>query len=217
MILFYHRRPALNSYLQKNLHTLSWAKYFSDHIFSNIDEMIFAPLYSEKTNSRPNAPINVIVGALILKELIGLTDDEIMEECEFDFRFQYAFHTTSFENQPISDRTFSRFRERNVAYELVTGIDLIHTCIVSLAEEIRKFMDLDPSIKRMDSMMIESNIRKMGRLELLYTCLSNLVRTIRRDGNPEMLEGFEDYADPNNRNRVIYHEKNIPQEERLKK
>ena len=87
--------------------------------------MIFAPLYSDKRNSRPNAPVNVIVGALILKELNGLTDDEIIEECEFDFRYQYALHTTSYENQPLSNRTFSRFRERNAAYELTTGKDLI--------------------------------------------------------------------------------------------
>ena len=60
----------------------SWEKPFSDIIFSNIDEMIFAPLYSDKRNSRPNAPVNVIVGALILKELNGLTDDEIIEECD---------------------------------------------------------------------------------------------------------------------------------------
>ena len=103
----------------------SWAETFSSHIFTHIDEHIFAPLYSEKTNSRPNAPINVIVGALILKEFTGMTDDEIRESCEFDFRFQYALHTTSFEEQPISDRTFSRFRERCEAYELTTGEDLI--------------------------------------------------------------------------------------------
>ena len=79
------------------------------------------------------------VGALILKELNGLTDDEIIEECEFDFRYQYALHTTSYENQPLSNRTFSRFRERNAAYELTTGKDLIHDCIVALSENIRKF------------------------------------------------------------------------------
>lgn len=195
----------------------SWAKKFSDHIFTNIDETIFAPLYSEKSNSRPNAPINVIVGALILKEFIGLTDDEILEECECDFRYQYALHTMSFDVQPISDRTFSRFRERNAAYELTTGIDLIHRCMISLAEEIRKFMDIEPTIKRMDSMMIESNIRKMGRLELLYTCLSNLVKIISRDGHFEMLDGLTSYADSNNRNRVVYYEQNIPQNERIQK
>lgn len=195
----------------------SWAKPFSEHIFCNIDEMIFAPLYSDKKNSRPNAPVNVIVGALILKEFNGLTDDEIIEECECDFRYQYALHTTSYENQPLSDRTFSRFRERNAAYELVTGKDLIHECIVSLSENIRKFMDISPSIKRMDSMMIESNIRKMGRLELLYTCLANLVREISRDGQTELLEGLGNYKDPNNRNRVVYHDQSTPQSEKIQK
>lgn len=81
----------------------SWAKPFSDIIFSNIDEMLFAPRYSEKTNSRPNSPVNVIVGALILKELNGLTDDEIIEECEFDFRYQYALHTTHKKNGQHDD------------------------------------------------------------------------------------------------------------------
>lgn len=39
----------------------SWTRPFSDYIFSNINETIFAPLYSEKSNSHPNTPINVIV------------------------------------------------------------------------------------------------------------------------------------------------------------
>lgn len=195
----------------------SWAKAFSDHIFSNIDEMIFAPLYSEKRNSRPNAPVNVIVGALILKELKGLTDDELLEECEFDFRYQYALHTTSFKNQPLSDRTFSRFRERNVAYELTTGRDLIHECITALSTNIMEFMEIDPSIRRMDSMMIESNIRQMGRLELLYTCLANLVHELKTDGQFELIKGLEAYTDSNNRNRVVYHESQVPQSERIQK
>lgn len=103
---------------------------------------------------------------MILKEFTDQTEDEILESVEFDYRYQYALHTTSFDEQPLSDRTFSRFRERCAAYELTTGEDLIHTRFVSLDEEIRKFMDISPDIKRMDSMMIESSIRRMGRLEL---------------------------------------------------
>lgn len=195
----------------------SWAQSFSDHIFTRINEHTFAPLYSEKTNSRPNAPINVIVSALILKDFKNLTDEEITEACEFDFRYQYALHTTSFENQPVSERTLSRFRSRLAAYELTTGEDLLHKCFVDMAESLREYMEISPSIKRMDSMMIESNIRKMGRLELLYTCLSNLVKTLKRDGRMDLIEGLEHYADPNDRNRVIYHDRNTPNEERLQK
>ena len=195
----------------------SWAQSFSDHIFTRINERIFAPLYSEKTNSRPNAPINVIVGALILKDFTNLTDEEITESCEFDFRYQYALHTTSFENQPVSERSLSRFRSRLAAYELTTGEDLLHQCFVEMAEDLRKYMEISPTIKRMDSMMIESNIRKMGRLELVYTCLSNLVKELHRDGKVELLEGLEHYADPNDRNRVVYYDQETPQAQRLQK
>ena len=193
----------------------SWAKAFSDHIFLNINEYIFAPLFSEKTNSRPNAPINVIVGALILKELSGMTDDEIIEACEFDFRFQFALHTASFENQPISDRTFSRFRSRCAAYELTTGKDLIHECVIKLSKHICEFMELDGSLKRMDSMMIESNIRHMGRLELLYTCLSNLVKKIYKEDKIDLPETFKHYSEPDDRNKIIYHDKETSQSEKI--
>ena len=44
-----------------------------------------------------------MVGALILKELLGLTDDEVVEGLMLDIRYQYALHTTSFEEQPLSD------------------------------------------------------------------------------------------------------------------
>lgn len=56
----------------------SWAKIFADEIFPNIDEERFSVLYSSKA-SRPNAPVNVIIGALIIKELFDYSDDEIVE------------------------------------------------------------------------------------------------------------------------------------------
>ena len=96
---------------EKRMLEKSWAKTFADKVFPAIDENIFSVLYSEKA-SRPNTPVNVIVGALILKEALNVTDDEIVEARAFDIRYQYALHTTSFEEQPISDRTLSRFRAR---------------------------------------------------------------------------------------------------------
>ena len=85
----------------------SWAKPFAEKIFLKIDESRFACLYSDKA-SRPNTPVNVCAGALIIKELLNLTDDEMVESLAFDVRFQYALHTTSFEEQPLSDKTLTR-------------------------------------------------------------------------------------------------------------
>ena len=97
----------------------------TDKVFPAIDENIFSVLYSKKA-SRPNTPVNVIVGALILKEALNVTDDEIVEAMAFDIRYQYALHTTSFEEQPISDRTLIRFRARVLSYETEHDVDLIH-------------------------------------------------------------------------------------------
>ena len=58
---------------EKRMLEKSWAKTFADKVFPAIDENIFSVLYSKKA-SRPNTPVNVIVGALILKEALNVTD-----------------------------------------------------------------------------------------------------------------------------------------------
>ena len=76
-------------------------------------------------------------------------------------------YLSSCEEQPLSDKTLSRFRKRCYDYESVYGIDLLHDCITGLGSKIAKMMDINPRIKRMDSMMIAANIRKLSRTELL--------------------------------------------------
>ena len=66
----------------------SWAKFFAEYIFPKIDETPYAVLYSDK-DSRPNTPVNVMIGALLLKELTGLSDNDIMMAMMFDVRYQY--------------------------------------------------------------------------------------------------------------------------------
>ena len=181
----------------------SWAKPFAEKIFPNINEEPFSVLYSDNA-SRPNTPVNVIIGSMILKEMLGDTDDELVESLMFDVRHQYALHTTSFEEQPLSDRTLSRFRERCITFETETGIDLIKDCINSLSSQIAEFMGIRKGLNRMDSMMVASNIKKLSRLELLYTCVSNLVNLMKRKED-DIPEELKHYCDADDQNKVIYH------------
>ena len=95
----------------------SWAKDFAEVVFPAINEDRFSVLYSANDATRPNIPVNIIIGALLLKEQNGLSDSELMESICCDVRYQYALHTTHLTEQPVSDRTFSRFRERLYRYE----------------------------------------------------------------------------------------------------
>ncbi len=191
----------------------SWAKYFSEHIFPKIDEQPYAVLYSNNA-SRPNTPVNVQIGALLLKEFAGLSDDELLASLMFDIRFQYALHTTSFEEQPMNDRTLGRFRERCATYERETGIDLLHGTITSLSMEMAQLMKLDFSLKRMDSLMVESNIKRMSRLELLYTCVANLAAEVL-EKTGEIPSDLAHYTEKNDRNRIIYHNKSEQTSEKI--
>jgi len=190
----------------------SWAKTFAEKVFPAIDESIFSVLYSDKA-SRPNTPVNVIVGALILKEALGDTDDELMEALMFDVRYQYALHTTSFEEQPLSDRTLSRFRARVLAYETEHDVDLIHECVVKMAKEIAEFMDISPNMQRMDSLMIAASIKNLSLLELFYTCVANLAK-IMNQREIALPEEQHHYIEKDDYNRCIYHKRKLDAAER---
>lgn len=183
----------------------SWAEHFSQLIFPLINEDRFAVLYSDNPATRPNTPVNIIVGMLILKEIYNHTDDDLLETIIFDVRYQYALHTTSFEEQPVSDRTLSRFRERLYAYEQETGIDLMKQEMESLADAFVSMMKISGMIKRMDSLMVASSCKSMGRLELIYRCVSNMVRTIQATGETELLDKqLQKYLDPDDENNTLY-------------
>ena len=120
---------------------------FADEIFPAIDEERFSVLYSDKA-SRPNTPVNVIIGALIIKELFDYSDDEIVENLMLDLHLQYALHTTSFAEQPISDKTLSCFRRICYDYETLHDVDLYHDCVRDLSSKIAKIMKLNGRIRR---------------------------------------------------------------------
>lgn len=190
----------------------SWAEVFANQVFPAIDEDIFSVLYSDKA-SRPNTPVNLIIGALILKEALGVTDDELVQALMFDIRYQYALHTTSFEEQPLSDRTLSRFRARCLAYETETEIDLIHKCVTKIAKEISEFMGVTPSMQRMDSLMVAANIRNLSVLKLFYTCVANLAK-IMNQRNAQLPERQRHYVEKDDYNRFIYHQRELDATER---
>ena len=87
-----------------------WAESFSQKIFPLIAEDLFSVLYSTNPASRPNNPVNVYFGLLILREIFNQSDEEALDSLLFDTRYQYALHTTSFAEQPVSKNSLTNFR-----------------------------------------------------------------------------------------------------------
>jgi len=103
----------------------SWAETFSKKIFPFIKEDRFSVLYSDNPASRPNNPVNVYFGLLILREIFNQSDEEALDSLLFDIRYQHALHTTSFAEQPVSKNSLTNFRAAVYQYNQKYGYDLI--------------------------------------------------------------------------------------------
>lgn len=110
--------------------------------------------------------------------------------------------------QPVLDKTLSCFRKKCYDYETLHGVDLYHDCVKDLSGKIVKIMKLNGLIRRMDSLMIESNIRFLSRMALIYTCISKLVVYLTKKQPDIIPEQLKHYADPNDYNHIFYHQRN---------
>ena len=117
----------------------SWAAAFAAEIFPYIDERIFRPLFSENRGGR-NVPVNVLAGALLLQELRGMSDEELIGAAMFDLRLRTALHITNAVGQPLSLRTLQRFRTRLKRHREAAGEDLLQICLEKIGDRLAAYV-----------------------------------------------------------------------------
>jgi len=177
---------------QRDLLKGSKEKWFYHLILRNINEMEFKTLYSDKA-SRPNAPVNILVSALILKELKGISYDELMESVMFDLRFKTALGLSSIGEVPFSRATLFNFQNRILDYQQQTDVNLIERVFDSLSAEQIKKLSIKADIQRSDSTLVSSNIKKYSRLQLLIEVLVRLDRILEEEDRQFITEQLQPY------------------------
>ena len=155
-----------------------WAGQFRTLIMPYIDEEPYRVLYSTEP-SRSNTPVNVLLGAIILKFMKGIpNDDDLREKICFDMEYRYALCCETTGKAPVSDNAFTRFRQACIQHYINTGEDLVHQTFLSLKDKFAKLMEVDQTLFSMDSTMIDMWARDMSRLEILYTNNELMIRAI---------------------------------------
>jgi len=193
----------------------SWAETFSKKIFPFIAEDRFSVLYSDNPASRPNNPVNIYFGLLILRDIFNQSDEEALNSLMFDIRYQHALHTTSFQEQPVSKNSLTNFRAAVYRYNQEYGIDLIQEEIEAQAKTFSKILKIDGKTVRMDSLMISSSCRKLSRLEIIYSTVARLIKVI--DKNTTLPEYFKPYLEESHYNDTIYRSRDKDLNTRIKK
>ncbi len=170
----------------------SWANVFYQEVFSRIEERDFEILYSDQP-SRPNVPVNVLIGLEILKDGFGWTDEEMYDNFTYNLKTRYALGYHNLEEGHFELRTTYNFRKRLSQHMQETGENLFEVCFERITDEQLEAFKVKSGIQRVDSKQIASNIRQTTRLQLLVEVLQRTYRMLKAADKTTYHNAFEPY------------------------
>ena len=174
----YHLQPLListvNDLPEKQRQRLqdSWAGVFYREFFCRLKEEPFAVLYATKP-SRPNVPVNILVGLETLKAGFGWSDEELHDAFTYNLQVRFALGFHALGEGDFELRTLYNFRQRLSHYNQTHGLNLLAEALADITDQQLVALQLRTGQQRMDSTQIASNILGANRLHLLVEALSN--------------------------------------------
>ena len=165
----------------------SWAEVFRNEALPLIDEERFAPMYCVD-NGRPNRAVQTVLGVHLLKEMFNLTDQEALEQLEFNLLWHHALRL-DIEETHLPQKTLHNFRVRLMQH------DGGRLAFQETTDRIIQALGIRTGKQRLDSTHIMSNIATLTRLGLFCETMRLFLRALRwehpelRPGVPEGLLG----------------------------
>lgn len=193
-----HQQPALISAAselpekQRKRLENSWAGTFYKEFFCRIAEDAFAVLYSEKA-SRPNVPVNVLIGLEAMKSGFGWSDEELYENYCYNLQVRYALGYDRLGDGDFEIRTLYYFRERLSRYNAEQGINLLEQAFEQITDAQITSLKVRTGMQRMDSTQIASNIVFASRLQLLVEGLQRVERILSEEDKLRLAETLAPY------------------------
>lgn len=167
--------------------------HFYHLVFRRIREEDFAVLYAEN-EGRPNAPINVMVSAMLLQQHRHWTYEELFEQMAFNLKTRVALGQFTLDEQVLCPASLFNFQNRLRAYGVETGINLMEKVFDQFTSDQLKQLKVKTSIQRSDSTLVGSNIRTYSRLQLLVEVLERLHRVLTEKDQADYRERFAPYV-----------------------
>jgi hypothetical protein len=190
--------------LRKRLEN-SWAGVFYREFFCRLNEAPFNVLYVDFP-SRPNVPVNVLVGLEYLKAGNGWTDEEMYDNYCYDTQVRYALGYRQLGEGDFELRTLYYFRERLSRQMQETGINLLDQAFEQVTDKQIVAFRIKTGKQRMDSTMVASNIHRMGRVQLLVEVLQRVQRMLNESDQEHYTADFAPYVQ-GHAGQYVYHMK----------
>jgi hypothetical protein len=152
--------------LRKHLDT-SWSGAFYRDFFCRLDETPFAVLYAD-CPSRPNIPVNILVGLEYLKAGNGWSDEEMLEEYGYNTQVRYALGLRQLGEGDFDERTLYYFRERLSRYMQETGINLLEKAFEKVTDQQIAAYQLKTGKQRTPALAAQVQVWTAHRLPAIF-------------------------------------------------
>jgi len=171
----------------------SWAHAFRTRVMPHIDEEPFRNAFCAD-NGRPNFSIRLLTGVHLLKETNDLTDEQVIDQVEYNLQWQHALGITP-EQAHLVQRTMHSYRVK------LMDSARARTMFEDLTRKLAVAEGVSTGRQRLDSTHVMSNIAVLTRLGLFCETVTHLLRTLQRE-----LAGVLDELDGRFRRRYLERE-----------
>jgi hypothetical protein len=193
----------LSPELRKRLHGSKEYAFYKE-VFCRIPEELFGELYETESASRPNAPVNVLVGAMILQHLNDWTFEELLDRVAFDLKVRAALGLWSLAEEPFCRATLFNFQKRLRAHMGRTGQDKFQVVFDRFSQEDLERYGVKSEVQRCDSTQLGSNIRQYTRIELLVEVVLRMWRVLTEADQSLHAERFAAYVKAKTSGQFLY-------------
>ena len=152
-----------------------WPGFFRNNILDLLPVQTLALAFPRKFG-RPTKELHTVLGALALQQYHDLNDIETIAQLSFNIQWHYALDITeeSDEAKYICPKTL--WSMRMLATELGIESELFDTTAAHLA----KLFNVDIDKQRIDSVHIQSNMARLGRIGIFVKGIDGFLTNLKR-------------------------------------
>ena len=172
-----HLGPKRRKLLEK-----SWSEVFRKYLLETLPVNKVAKHF-DKVMGRPSKELYTAIGALILQQFHDLSDPEVSMALAFNEQWHYALdiNDESDASKYISERTIRTYRKILIE----EGLDRV--LFETLTDSLITAFGVDTSKQRLDSTLIQSNMRKLGRIRIFATTIRKFLKKLKRK-HPDLFD-----------------------------
>ena len=153
----------------------TWAGLFRDEILAEMPVDQIRRHY-DPVQGRPSKELHAMLGAVLLQQMLDLTDEETVDQFAFNLQWHYALNITGESDQVayLCPKTLWTMRA------LVTREEVAPLMFDVVTEKLKTLFGVDTGRQRLDSMHIFSNMRHLGRVSLMAQTIRKFLVNLKR-------------------------------------